>query len=228
MNETKRGAVQYIGILIGQRLLGAFCFFLAAGHWNDLRGILYFTVYTAVAVIAAVILFRGHAETLSARRKAGADTKRWDKILLAVYVPLAFYGVYAAAGLSVRLGQPPTALPLFAAGLILMAAVSLLGIWPIMENRNFESSVRIQKDRGQSVCSTGPYAIVRHPGYTAIILWAMSIPMIFGLYAGITAGITAILIIIRTGLEDRMLKRELPGYLEYSRRVRYRLIPYIW
>lgn len=228
MNEIKSGAIKYIGKLMLQRALGAAAFFLLAGIWNAPRGIAYFVVYTVATIIAAIILYRHDAELLNARRKVAPDTKSWDKVLLLVYVLLNFYGVYAAAGLSVRLHQPKTSSLLFWIGMFIMILTCFLSVWPVIENRNFESSVRIQTDRKQSVCSTGPYSIVRHPGYSVILLWAVAIPMMFGLYAGIVSAMIAILIIIRTYLEDTMLKNELPGYLDYAGKVKYRLLPYLW
>ncbi len=228
MNEIKNGAVKYIGKLMVQRVLGTAAFFLSAGTWNSPRGIAYFIVYTISTIISAIILYRHDAELLNARRKVAPDTKSWDKALLLVYVLLSFYGIYAAAGLSVRFHHTETPPLLFWIGMIIMIFTCFLSVLPVIENRNFESSARIQKDRKQSVCSTGPYAIVRHPGYSVILLWAAAIPMMFGLYSGIISLMTAIVIIVRTYLEDVMLKNELPGYPAYAKMVRYRLLPYIW
>ncbi|MGF7144702.1 protein-S-isoprenylcysteine O-methyltransferase Ste14 [Anaerotaenia torta] len=228
MNEIKSGAVKYIGKMILQRGLGAAAFFLGAGTWDVPRGIAYFAVYIVSTVIASVILYRHDAELLNARRKVTSDTKSWDKVLLLIFVVLAFYGIYAAAGLSVRFHSPETSPVLFWIGMAIMALTCFLAVWPVMENRNFESSVRIQKDRGQKVCSTGPYAIIRHPGYSVILLWSVGMPMMFGMLAGMTAVLIVIVIVIRTYLEDTMLQKELPGYSEYTKKVRYRLLPYIW
>ena len=228
MNDIKTGALKYIGKLILQRILGTAAFFLSAGTWNSPRGIAYFIVYTISTIVSAIILYHHDAELLNARRKVAPDTKSWDKALLLVYVLLSFYGIYAAAGLSVRLHHTETSPILFWIGMAVMVLTCFLSVLPVMENRNFESSARIQKDRKQSVCSTGPYAIVRHPGYSVILLWAAAIPMMFGLYAGIVSVMTAIIIIVRTYLEDTMLKNELPGYLDYAKKVQYRLLPYIW
>jgi protein-S-isoprenylcysteine O-methyltransferase Ste14 len=78
--------------------------------------------------------------------------------------------------------------------------------WALAENRFFSSVVRIQTDRGHVVCDSGPYRIVRHPGYAGNIL-------------------ALIIAVIRTALEDQTLQEELPGYRDYAQRVRYRLIP---
>ena len=89
--------------------------------------------------------------------------------------------------------------------------------------------VRIQKDRGQEVYAEGPYKYIRHPGYIGGILMALSMGLVFGSLWALLPGVAAaILLIVRTYLEDKMLKRELSGYLEYSKKVKYRLLPGVW
>ena len=228
MNYVKRGARKYVGKVLLQRILGALVFFLAAGRWDTPRGVIYFSVYALASVIACLLLYQKHAETLEARRSVFANTKKWDRIILPLFALSAYYGIYLAAGLSIRFDRPQTPAVLFVLGLCIMLACCFLSVWPVLVNRNFESSVRIQEDRGQTVCSTGPYAFVRHPGYSVLILWALSMPLMFGLYAGIVSAAIIMLVIIRTGLEDSMLKNELPGYKEYMEKVKYRLLPYVW
>lgn len=228
MNYAEQGARKYIGQLLLQRLGGAALFFLAAGTWKAPRGIAYFGVYTLASLIAVTALYHKQAETLDARRKISPDTKKWDKLILLFFVLLAYYGIYLAAGLSIRFERSQTPPPLFWAGMAIMLACCFLSVWPVMVNRNFESSARIQADRRQKVCSIGPYAFVRHPGYSVLILWALSMPMMFGLYTGMVSAVICALIVIRTFLEDSMLKNELPGYKDYMEKVRYRLVPYVW
>jgi len=89
--------------------------------------------------------------------------------------------------------------------------------------------VRIQSDRGQTVCKDGPYRFVRHPGYVGGILFGLASPLVLGsFWALIPALAGAMLLVVRTYLEDRTLKEELRGYNEYAREVRHRLIPHIW
>jgi len=96
-------------------------------------------------------------------------------------------------------------------------------------NPHFEPTVRIQKDRDHKVITSGPYKVVRHPGYLAGILFTLSIPLIIGsVFTLIPSGIYCLLMIIRTSLEDKTLHKELDEYSEYAKRVRYRLFPEIW
>ena len=98
--------------------------------------------------------------------------------------------------------------------------------WAVAENRFFSSVVRIQTDRGHVVCDSGPYRFVRHPGYAGNILALLGIILALGsIWTLIPAAIASIIAVIRTALEDQTLQEELPGYRDYARRVRYRLIP---
>jgi protein-S-isoprenylcysteine O-methyltransferase Ste14 len=101
--------------------------------------------------------------------------------------------------------------------------------WALIENRFFSGVVRIQKERGHEVVSTGPYAIMRHPGYAGALLAYLATPTFLdSIWAFLPVVLIAILLIIRTNLEDRTLQEELDGYREYARRVRYRLLPGVW
>ncbi|MDH5441815.1 MAG: isoprenylcysteine carboxylmethyltransferase family protein, partial [Candidatus Bathyarchaeota archaeon] len=106
---------------------------------------------------------------------------------------------------------------------------SVLINWAIIANPYFEPTVRIQRDRNHRVITTGPYKIIRHPGYLGGILWTLSISLIIGsLFAFIPAAAYLLLTVIRTSLEDKTLHDELNGYSEYAKRVRYRLLPRLW
>jgi protein-S-isoprenylcysteine O-methyltransferase Ste14 len=117
-----------------------------------------------------------------------------------------------------------------AAGLIVMAAGYALCFWAMYVNRFFSSVVRIQSDRGQYVVSTGPYAIVRHPGYAAgiLIIAASGIALGSWLAAALLVIATLPFLLYRAVTEDPILQAELPGYQDYAQRVRWRLCPGIW
>jgi protein-S-isoprenylcysteine O-methyltransferase Ste14 len=96
-------------------------------------------------------------------------------------------------------------------------------------NTYFSTLVRLQMDRGHKVASGGPYRYVRHPGYVGFIVMSLATPLSLGTLSGLLpAGITTLLLIIRTALEDKTLKNELVGYAEYSGKVKYKLLPPIW
>ena len=105
----------------------------------------------------------------------------------------------------------------------------MLLTWSMAANAFFSQTVRIQKDRGHTVATGGPYRYVRHPGYAASILFQIATPLILGsVWAFIPCGLTVLLSVVRTALEDRTLLEELPGYAEYAQQTRYRLLPGIW
>ncbi|MGB9866501.1 MAG: methyltransferase family protein [Bacillota bacterium] len=101
--------------------------------------------------------------------------------------------------------------------------------WAKFVNQFFSTVVRLQTERGHHVVDRGPYGFVRHPGYLGGILMAISSPVVLGSYwALVPAAAVTVLILVRTCLEDRTLHGELPGYEEYTRRVRYRILPSVW
>jgi protein-S-isoprenylcysteine O-methyltransferase Ste14 len=101
--------------------------------------------------------------------------------------------------------------------------------WAEAVNKFFEVAVRIQTDRGHKVIDTGPYAIVRHPGYVGGILFFEGSAISLGsVWALLPAGLVSCLLILRTRWEDQSLQAELPGYKEYTQLVCYKLVPGVW
>jgi protein-S-isoprenylcysteine O-methyltransferase Ste14 len=104
-----------------------------------------------------------------------------------------------------------------------------LFVWALATNKHFEPTVRIQTDRGHKVCMEGPYKFIRHPGYSGMILLAPFIPIFLGSWISYIPTVIAMATMtLRTHLEDKTLMNELKGYEEYSKQVKYRLIPLIW
>jgi protein-S-isoprenylcysteine O-methyltransferase Ste14 len=228
-NNNKKGAVKYIFRLLLQRIIGIGLFFAAAGGCNDIRGIVNVSLYLIISIVACIIMLSGYQETLSERGKKQDNTKKWDKVLLPIYVLLGYYGIYIVAGLGNRLHWDVLPIECFYVGIGIYLFSCVFTVWPVIENKHFEATSRIQENRRQTVIKTGPYKIVRHPGYAGIVLWAIASYLMFGtLPVGIVGLVVIVTIWIRTYLEDKMLKNELAGYLEYSQTVKYRLLPFIW
>ena len=115
------------------------------------------------------------------------------------------------------------------AALALILAGYAFGTWVLLENRFFSGMVRIQRDRGHQVVSSGPYAWMRHPGYAGAIRTYLATPILLkALWAYVPVALLTAALVARTGLEDRWLQEQLEGYAEYAQRVRYRLLPGIW
>jgi len=158
------------------------------------------------------------------------SAKAWDKVLAPLMALSVGFPLVIVAGLDHRRGWSPVfPLWLIVLGFILISLGYAFAAWALVENRFFSSTVRIQTDRGHVVCDSGPYRIVRHPGYAGNILPLLGIVLALGsVWTLIPAAVALIIAVIRTTLEDRTLQDELPGYRDYARRVRYRLIPGIF
>jgi protein-S-isoprenylcysteine O-methyltransferase Ste14 len=164
-------------------------------------------------------------ERMSVRK----DVKAWDKVIIRIYAALLMvvYIVVPLDAVRFRLSHVPAIFSWLAFTIVFLAWI--LAFWTFRENAFLSTLVRIQTDRGHTVCTTGPYRFVRHPLYVAIILFNSGVPIFLGsLYALIPAGLIAGLFILRTSLEDRTLQRELPGYAEYASKTRWKLIPKLW
>jgi len=158
------------------------------------------------------------------------SAKAWDKVLAPLMALSVSFPLVIVAGLDHRFGWSPLfPLWLLVLGFLLISLGYAFAAWALIENRFFSSVVRIQVDRGHVVCDSGPYRIVRHPGYAGNML---ALPgMVLALsstWTIIPAAVALIVAVIRTLLEDQTLQDELPGYRDYARRVRYRLIPGIF
>lgn len=179
-------------------------------------------------VMAIVYVMRVNPDVIAARQKFGEGTKGWDLFI----VTLAIVGIVAvlpAAGFEVRFGGGALPLPVILLGYVIYCAGFIVMTWAQGHNRHFEPTVRIQSDRDHSVVDTGPYAHVRHPGYISGSLFTLGMALALGsAWAVVPAVFTVMVLLVRTILEDRTLREELPGYADYARRVRYRWLPGIW
>jgi protein-S-isoprenylcysteine O-methyltransferase Ste14 len=111
-----------------------------------------------------------------------------------------------------------------------LLCITFYAMWRVMRENSFAAPVvKVQRERGHKVVSTGPYALVRHPMYAGIIPLLIGTPLLLGSWWGlIAAPLLLILLAIRAVLEEETLKAELEGYKDYAARVRFRLIPYLW
>lgn len=232
--KTKRlsvHGVKYIIRMCFQFLIQIGIIFMASGTFNaGMQLLIYFAILAVSYITELWIIAYHNPEVLNERVKnIKTGTKSWDKVLLSLYVICALFVINIFIGLDIRYGWPHLDFNYFFIGLVPYLLSIIVSTKSLLENKYFESSSRIQTERGQTVISTGVYAVVRHPGYSSIILWAISIPLLTGIVFTIIPSAAIVTIIsIRTYLEDRMLRRELKGYRQYSQKVKYRLIPYVW
>jgi protein-S-isoprenylcysteine O-methyltransferase Ste14 len=218
-----------VGFLLALPLYFGLFMFLPAGSWAWTTGWLFIGVFLGTLAVVALFLWRVNPEVIVARTGVHEGTKRWDKILLRFFLP-AVYGIIPVAALDAgRFHWLPVPWWVYGIGYVLFLLGMGIITWAEAVNKFFEVTVRIQTERGHKVIDTGPYAVVRHPGYNAGILLCVGIALCLGsLWALIPAGLATALLILRTCWEDQTLQAELPGYKEYTQRVQYKLVPGVW
>jgi protein-S-isoprenylcysteine O-methyltransferase Ste14 len=181
-----------------------------------------------ITATAAVIL-RSNPALLAERLGPRKGAKLWDTAILS-FLGMGQLVRYVVAGLDHRYGW--TALFPIAAqvvALIICALGYALMTWALASNRFFSQIVRVQSERGHSVATGGPYQYVRHPAYLGAILYEFAVSILLASWRSlILSGFGAILLVLRTALEDRTLRVELDGYCGYAQQVPYRLLPSLW
>ncbi len=206
--------------------------FGSAGSIRWWEGWAYIGNTLIVILVSRGIMLAKNPDMAMERAEGGKreNVHPWDKALLPIVATIGPLVTLVIAGLDERFSWSPD-LPnsLQIIALVLIFAGSMIGTWAMLANRFFSSHIRIQTDRDHHVVKRGPYKYVRHPGYAGGLLsWLMS-PVFFSSYwVAIPTVIVVFAMILRTSIEDQTLREKLPGYLEYSHEVQYRLIPGIW
>jgi protein-S-isoprenylcysteine O-methyltransferase Ste14 len=227
---TRRGMVvrALLQPIVLLPFLGALLFIPAGGiDWP--MGWAVLGAYLTGLCLFNLLVILHDPELANERVNPPAGTKKWDRTLTNL-ANLPILLILPVAGLDRRYDwSPPLALPVQVAALVGLLLALVLVAWAMMTNRFFSSVVRIQADRGHTVVSNGPYRFVRHPGYLGMMAMVLSATLALGSLWGLICGVLAGgLYIARTALEDRTLREELPGYAQYTRKVRYRLVPWVW
>jgi protein-S-isoprenylcysteine O-methyltransferase Ste14 len=216
-----------LNIAVGVFILAAI--FGAAGSLRWPLFWIFLGSYNVATTVFMLWLKKHNPDLLKERMSNKPGAKGWDKIIIRAYTVLLVAMMIVAALDAVRFRWsrvPPILQGIAAAGI---AASSVVIFWAFRENAFLSGVVRIQTDRGHAVCSTGPYRIVRHPMYLAIVLALLGVPVFLGsLWALIPGALAAGVFVLRTSLEDRALRNELPGYAEYAAAVRWKLVPHVW
>jgi protein-S-isoprenylcysteine O-methyltransferase Ste14 len=210
-------------------ILEAVVLFAAAGRLDWGWAWVYLAICLGTLLINGTIMLRTSPETIAERGRPGG-TATWDKVVGGLFALALYLLLPLVAGLDVRfVWTRDLAVAWNVAGAAVLAAGLALAAWAMVANAYFSTAVRIQSDRGQTVCRSGPYRLVRHPGYVGFILQSVGTALVLGSLWALLPGLAAaLLMVIRTALEDRFLQAELPGYQDYTRDVRHRLVPGIW
>jgi protein-S-isoprenylcysteine O-methyltransferase Ste14 len=227
MND--RGALRYAAQRLVLLAVFSALLFGAAGTADWPRGWASVLVLLLVEAVTLGLFARRAPAMLARRGHAGAGVERYDRVIAGLYVLLALVTPVVAGLDAVRYGWTSFPWWLFIAGLAILAPAEVFGTWAMLVNEHFEQFARVQADRDHRVVTSGPYAVVRHPGYLGAILGGFALPLLLGsVWTFVPAILAAALFVVRTALEDGMLRRKLPGYEDYARRTRYRLLPGVW
>jgi protein-S-isoprenylcysteine O-methyltransferase Ste14 len=215
--------------LIGTAVIGILLFAPAAtlrwpAGWVFLAGMIAFGLGTALW------LAKTDPDLLAERMRPmmQAGQPRSDKVFMVVFGVMAM-SWFIAMGLEARgrVTAMPPALRII--GLALLTVSTLVIVSALRENTFAVAVVKLQPERGQRVIDSGPYAFVRHPMYSAVALFFIGVPLLLGSWWGLaSAPLLIVLFAIRAVIEERTLEAGLPGYADYTARVRARLIPGVW
>jgi protein-S-isoprenylcysteine O-methyltransferase Ste14 len=228
-SDQNRRAVtnSLVSLVVSLGIMGVLAF-APAGTLNWPLGWMFMAVFIAATLVALLILWRLNPEIFAARSRIQPGTKSGDYIFL-VMIFAGFFLTLPIAGLDFRFGWSSMPQWVVALGYALFLLAYAGQVWPQSVNRHFEPGVRIQEDRGQTVIDTGPYAIIRHPGYTSGSLLALSMPLCLGSWWALLPALLILAgLIPRTLFEEATLRAELPGYTEYTQRVKWRWVPGVW
>jgi len=224
--ETKRNIVRRILQVASTYVLIALLLLIPSGSPMWPGAWFYMAIYLSVIIIGALVL---PLDVISERGSIKKNVEKWDRLMSGLLI-VSSLGTFPVAGLDHRFSWTPRLDSwLVACSGLMFLFGCLLNLWAMSANHFFSTSVRIQSERMQTVCDTGPYRFVRHPGYLGMIIYNVATPTLLGsLWALIPAMTTVVLFVLRTCLEDATLRRKLPGYEEYASRVGSRLLPGIW
>lgn len=201
--------------------------FVTAGSLAWIWGWVLVGIMITVYIVGVLLVAPG---LLEERIGVKSGFKRGDILLSLIMGRLGPLAVIVTSGLDFRFGwSGPSRLVLAVSGIVFIMFGYVLTLWATRENTFFSSVVRLQRERSHHVITTGPYRIVRHPGYLGSVVFIIALPFALTSYWALIPAVTTVIVsFVRTILEDNTLKQELEGYSQYAERVRFRLIPGIW
>ncbi|WP_200943820.1 MULTISPECIES: isoprenylcysteine carboxylmethyltransferase family protein [unclassified Rhizobium] len=203
--------------------------FLPIGRLDWTPGWIFIGFLAAAFGVSALILKRVNPIIYRARSRFQPGTERWDRMLLLLMLPAMVAEVPLATLDAGRMAWSSVPSAIVVLGYGLLAAGIAVTTWAQAVNRFFEPGVRLQRERGQHVVTSGPYAFVRHPGYSGALMLSAGITLALGSWwALLPAAAAGAILVLRTRWEDALLHSGLEDYADYARRVRFRLLPGVW
>ena len=214
--------------LVGLVVFGLMLF-LPAGTFDYWQAWVFLLVFFPLSTwIPSIYLMRKNPAALQRRMRAGpgAETRTVQKVVMAVlYLSLA--AMFVVSALDHRFGWSPVPTAICLAGDVLVAVGR--GVVMLVVIQNSYAATTVQVEAGQELVSTGVYGLVRHPMYTSYVVMMVGIPLALGSYWGLVVVIPGLLVLAwRIRDEEKLLQEELDGYREYTQKVRYRLMPWMW
>jgi len=215
-----------LGLIVGAVFIVVL--FYVAGTWAWWNAWVFMVLMAIIGGFTSN-LFKKLPGLAEERQTANTKSKPWDvKLVRLINIALPSMVIIAAFDKRFQF-FPAVPLAVSVVALFLMILAAILTYLSIAANPFFSSHVRIQEDRGHKVMTTGPYRIIRHPGYAGSLIFNLSVSMVLGSWAVLPLGLaTVLLLIFRTAKEDQVLTAELTGYSTYTQQVRYRLLPGVW
>jgi protein-S-isoprenylcysteine O-methyltransferase Ste14 len=213
--------------IAGMAVFVAFVF-LPAGTWHYWQGWLFIAVFSASTVAFTVYLALYDRPLLERRMNAGPQYEKEgsQKVIVSLII-FAFFVFIILPPLDYRVGLSPVPAYLSFVGAILISLSFLFIFWVLKVNSFAAANISVADDH--KVIDAGPYAYVRHPMYAGTLWLFVGMPLTLGSWLTISLVPLILPVLVWRLLdEERILRRDLPGYTEYATRVRHRLIPYIW
>lgn len=219
-----------IGLLEALALF-ALPLFLAAGTFAWPAGLAFVALVMGASFVISLMLLRHDPALLEERLKGlyQAGQPWWDKLLLTVAVILwvAWLVLIGLDAGRFHWSHVPVLVQVLGS---VGVATAYVGLYFVFRSNSFLAPVvRLQSERAHRVISTGPYKFIRHPMYAAMLLFLFASALMLGSWLGLLGALAlSAVLVLRTVLEERVLRNDLPGYADYAQRVRYRLVPLLW
>jgi protein-S-isoprenylcysteine O-methyltransferase Ste14 len=202
--------------------------FLPAGTFNYWQAWVFLVVFALSTWIPSIYLWRTNPVALQRRMRGGptAETRITQKVVIAGWY-LTLAAIFVVSSLDRRFGSSPVPTAICLVGDVLVAVGAGVVMLTVIQNSHAAATVRVEA--GQEVISTGMYGLVRHPMYTGNVIVMVGLPLALGSYWGLVFVVPGLIVLgLRIRDEEKLLQEELYGYREYTQKVRYRLLPYMW